>query len=98
MRRVVVRQLGQRVEAALGGHVQLAGRVLGDAVVVDAALVAERDAQLARAGLAVPDEEAVVDAWWREGVLVRTSVAVFRSLQDSVTDCLLHAAVGVNTT
>ena len=53
MRGVVVRQLCQRVEATLGGDVQLAVAVLRDAVVVDAALVAERDAELARTGLTV---------------------------------------------
>ena len=48
-----MRQLRQRVEATLGRDVKLAVPVLGDAIVVNAALVAERYAKLARAGFAV---------------------------------------------
>lgn len=41
-------QLSKRVELALRGHVHLPLGVLVNAVVVDAALVAERDAALPR--------------------------------------------------
>lgn len=63
MHRVVVYKLGQRIELAFGRDVDFSLRVLVDAVVINSALVTQRDASLAWTGLALAHQEAAIDPW-----------------------------------
>jgi hypothetical protein len=59
--RVVVHEFGQRVEFAFRRDVDLSLRVLVDAVVINSALVPQRDASLTWTGFALAHQEAAVD-------------------------------------
>lgn len=60
---VVVHKFGQSVEFAFGRDINLSLRILIDAIMINSALVPQRDASLTWTGFALAHQEAAVDPW-----------------------------------